>query len=296
MEKLLHWSIANAQGDKEAIEKAGAPDPKLLEQLFGGGGPDDPTLMKEAMAVIMNPEADLENKLIAYDNFEMLIENLDNANNIENMKLWEPILKTLEDNEADLRASGLSVIGTAVQNNTDSQTNFLKYEGGLKILIAIAKSSEEPSDVRIKAFYALSNLLRNHIEAGKQFQALGGLDVFPVALNDPKATPKLKMRAISALSAFLSSSKIDEQLLDTLRKDGVLVSVIENLGTDNVNVIDRVLSVLSHLISSGIKFNDSELEMLQKEFEKIDSLKDRLNEDDYLTVKYVFSKNNRSVK
>lgn len=291
MEKLLHWSIANAQGDKEAMEKAGAPDPKLLEQLFGGGGPDDPTLMKEAIAVITNPEADLENKVIAYENFEMLIENIDNANNIENMKMWEPILSTLEYKEPELRATGLSVIGTAVQNNTDSQENFIKYDGSVQKLIDIAKNKEEKNEVRIKAFYALSNLIRNHTKAAEVFNKCMGLDALPVVLNDPNAPPKLKLRAISVLSAYLSSTPIDEKLLETLRNDSVLVSTIENLGaTDNVNLVDRVLAVLAHLITSGIKLNQAEVEQLQLEFGKIESLKDRLNEDDYLTVKYVFSK------
>ncbi|KAL3233790.1 Hsp70 nucleotide exchange factor FES1 [Nakaseomyces bracarensis] len=291
MEKLLHWSIANAQGDKEAIDKAGAPDPKLLEQLFGGGGPDDPTLMKEAMAVITNPEADLENKLIAYENFEMLIENLDNANNIENMKLWEPILSTLDYDEADLRATGLSVIGTAVQNNTPSQDNFIKYEGSVEKLIDIAKNKNEKNEVRIKALYALSNLIRNHEKAAQVFSSCNGLDALPVVLNDTNATPKLKLRAISVFSAFLSAVTIDEKLLDTLRKDNVLVSTIENLGsTDNVNLIDRVLAVLAHLISSGIQLNSDEIEKLKQEFDRIEPVKERLNEDDYLIVKYVLSK------
>ena len=114
MEKLLHWSIANAQGDKEAIEKAGKPDPKLLEQLFGGGGQDDPTLMMENMKLVTNPEVDLENKLIAMDNFEMLIENLDNANNIENLKLWESIIKVLSYEEAELRSIALSIVGLSL--------------------------------------------------------------------------------------------------------------------------------------------------------------------------------------
>ena len=35
--------------------------------------------MKEAVAVIVNPEVDVENKVIAFDNLEMLCEGLDNA-------------------------------------------------------------------------------------------------------------------------------------------------------------------------------------------------------------------------
>ena len=90
MDKLLQWSIAQQSGDQEAIEKIGKPDPKMLEQLFGG--PDEPALMKQAIMVIDNEEATLENREIAFDNFEMLIENMDNANNIENIKLWQSVI------------------------------------------------------------------------------------------------------------------------------------------------------------------------------------------------------------
>ena len=264
MEKLLQWSIANSQGDKEAMARAGQPDPKLLQQLFGGGGPDDPTLMKESMAVITNPEVDLETKLVAFDNFEMLIENLDNANNIENLKLWEPLLDILvETKEEELRAAALSVIGTAVQNNLNSQNNFMKYDNGLRSLIEIASEKTKPFDVRTKAFYALSNLIRNHKNISEEFFKLSGLDCIAPVLNDPTITPKLKMRAVALLTAFLSSVDIDENLINVLRKDGVVESTIECLSDEsNLNIIDRVLSFLSHLISSGIKFNEQELHKL----------------------------------
>ncbi|CAD6599239.1 BAH_G0002940.mRNA.1.CDS.1 [Saccharomyces cerevisiae] len=289
MEKLLQWSIANSQGDKEAMARAGQPDPKLLQQLFGGGGPDDPTLMKESMAVIMNPEVDLETKLVAFDNFEMLIENLDNANNIENLKLWEPLLDVLvQTKEEELRAAALSIIGTAVQNNLDSQNNFMKYDNGLRSLIEIASDKTKPLDVRTKAFYALSNLIRNHKDISEKFFKLNGLDCIAPVLSDNTAKPKLKMRAIALLTAYLSSVKIDENIISVLRKDGVIESTIECLSDEsNLNIIDRVLSFLSHLISSGIKFNEQELHKLNEGYKHIEPLKDRLNEDDYLAVKYV---------
>ncbi|GMM57632.1 Fes1 protein [Maudiozyma humilis] len=288
MEKLLHWSIANAQGDKEAMAKAGQPDPKLLEQLFGGGGQDDPTLMVENMKLITNPEVDLENKLIAMDNFEMLIENLDNANNIENLKLWESIIKVLSYEEAELRSIALSIIGTAVQNNSTSQDNFLGHEGGLAKIIDLARDSEEPLDVRAKAFYALSNLVRNHPHMTKAFIELNGLDVIAPVLKDEKAQPKLKMRAIALLTAFLTSTNIDETIVGVFRRDGIIESAISQLSSDNnINIIDRVLAFLAQLISAGIKFSPEELEKLNVGYAELESIKDRLNEDDFQTVKYV---------
>ncbi|CCF59203.1 hypothetical protein KAFR_0G01690 [Kazachstania africana CBS 2517] len=288
MEKLLHWSIANSQGDKEAIAKAGQPDPKLLQQLFGGGMADDPTLMKESMTIVLSPEVELDNKMIAMDNFEMLIENLDNANNIENLKLWDPLLEVLSFEEAELRATALSIIGTAVQNNPTSQDNFLKHEGGLEKIIHLINDSTQPIEVKIKALYALSNLLRNHADMAKKFEEMKGLDIIAPILTDKSSNTKLKMRTISLLTAFLSCQDITEQIISTLRADGAVCAAIHCLNTESdLNILDRVLHFLSQLISSGLKFNESEIKDLTSGFKKIEPLEDRLNEDDFLAVKYV---------
>ncbi|SCU93388.1 LAFA_0F16138g1_1 [Lachancea sp. 'fantastica'] len=290
MEKLLHWSVANSQGDKEAAEKVGQPDPKLLQQLFGGGR-DEPALMRQAIVVITNPEAELEAKLIAFDNFEMLIENLDNANNIENLRLWEPLIGVLQSPEPELRAFALSVIGTAVQNNVNSQENFLKYEHGLPQLIQIAKNTDEKADVRTKAFYALSNLLKHNKDSYAKFKELHGLDVIAPVLNDSNATDKLKLRVLSLITAVMTSTTVDSDFMKTLRNERILQTSLKFLHSDsNIYIIDKVLNFLSHLINAGEKFDDSEVSTLKSGLQDISSVEDRLNEDDYKTVKLAVSK------
>lgn len=287
MEKLLHWSIANSQGDQQTRERVGQPDPKLLEQLFGTG-PDEPTLMKQAMTVIRNPEAELENKLVAFDNFEMLIENMDNANNIENLGLWDPLLTQLESPESELRAGALSCVGTASQNNDKTQDDFLKHDGGLLKIIELAGDGNEPTEVRTKAFYALSNLVRNHSKSSELFCKLHGLEIIPPIVHDTKSNNKLKMRAISLLSAFLTSSAINEGLMEVLRKEGIMESTIDCLSMPfDVNIVDRVLNILAQIVTSKVKFTDGERQKLHAGMQSIEPEKDRLNEDDLQTVKYV---------
>lgn len=289
MEKLLHWSIANAQGDSEAVARAGQPDPKLLEQLFGGG-PDEPTLMKHAMAVISNPEATLENKLTAFDNFEMLIENLDNANNIENLKLWEPLIAVLDSTESELRAFALSVTGTAVQNNEKSQNNFAKYDGSLAKVMQIAGNAQEDAQVRIKAFYTLSSLMRHNKEIYKQFYELDGLKLIAPVLNDANANEKLKLRVMALLSTIMTVADVkDAKFLSLLRDDNIISSTLSFLQPEsNLYLIDRVLNFLAQLIDIGFEFSASELEQLKAGVHNIKPVEDRLNEDDYKTVQYVF--------
>lgn len=116
--------------------------------------------MRESMEAIEDPEMPLADKLIAFDNFELLIEQLDNANNIENLKLWPRILAQLSNPEPEIRKLAAWCIGTAVQNNVNSQNAFHGHDGVPKLVEVALKDEEE--QVRRKAVYALSSMVRNH--------------------------------------------------------------------------------------------------------------------------------------
>ncbi|KAK7741052.1 hsp70 nucleotide exchange factor fes1 [Cytospora paraplurivora] len=153
--------------ETQAVAAAPAPatrsdlTPDILAALLGG--PSDADLMKESMAVITSsdPEVSLENKLIAFDNFEQLIESLDNANNMATLSLWGPLLAQLGHAEAEVRKYAAWCVGTAVQNNEKSQERLLAM-GGLPALVRLALDGEEKGDVRRKAVYALSSATRNY--------------------------------------------------------------------------------------------------------------------------------------
>ena len=122
MNQLLKWSIENSvPSDPNAPPPAPSRtlDMETLKALMGG--PSDAELMKESMAAIQNPDITLENKLIAFDNLEQLIESIDNANNLENLGLWTPLIEQLVNDEAELRTMAAWCVGTAVQNNIKAQ-------------------------------------------------------------------------------------------------------------------------------------------------------------------------------
>lgn len=163
---LLRWSVENTttgeNGPSETNAQAPPPTnltPELMAALMGG--PSDADLMKGSMEIIGDPEVTLENKLIAFDNFEQLIENLDNANNIANLNLWTPLLEHLSSKESELRKMAAWCVGTAVQNNERTQERLLAV-GGVAPLIEMALKEDEAEDVRRKAVYALSSAVRNY--------------------------------------------------------------------------------------------------------------------------------------
>lgn len=121
MSTLLKWSIENSDvsAGTENEQPRTQLDPALLAQLMGG--PSDADRMRDAIAAVYADQVDLENRLIAWDNFEQLVENLDNANNMETLGLWMPLVGKLDAEEAEERTMALWCIGTAVQNNIKCQ-------------------------------------------------------------------------------------------------------------------------------------------------------------------------------
>lgn len=168
MNQLLKWSIENSETpsadptsttDPKA-ERPSAPRPLNADALNALlGGPSDADLMKESMAAIQSPHVGLANKLTAFDNFEQLIENLDNANNMDVLGLWTPLVQQLRSDEAELRRYAAWCVGTAVQNNVKAQAKLLALDAIPILALLSVEGASEP--VRRKAIYALSSEVRN---------------------------------------------------------------------------------------------------------------------------------------
>lgn len=193
---LLKWSIENSKPDPAAAPPTSDLTPEILASLMGG--PSDADLMKASMEIITSNDPEqvtLEDKLIAFDNFEQLIENLDNANNIANLSLWTPLLEQLQNEEQEVRKMAAWCIGTAVQNNLRTQERLLAM-GGLPMLVELAVKENEPQDVRRKAVYALSSAVRNYQPA---------MDVFAEELTKKGiATEKVDATTMEAVDQVVN--------------------------------------------------------------------------------------------
>jgi hsp70-interacting protein len=135
LSNLLRWSIENSTqpNDPTAADAAAQPaaaaaaarpatalDQDALRRILLGG-PSDADRMKDAMLAIQHPDVSLPNKIVAFDNFEQLVEQIDNANNMEPLKLWQPLVEQLGSGEAEMRKWAAWCLATAVANNVKAQ-------------------------------------------------------------------------------------------------------------------------------------------------------------------------------
>lgn len=197
LSELLKWSVENSSAGRDPNQPATEPKGLSADALRAlMGGPSDADLMKEAMTIIISPETTEDAKMTAFDNFEQLVENLDNANNMEPLGLWSPLLGQLDADAADMRMMAAWCVGTAVQNNVKSQERLLAMNGVPKLCRVAVEDGDKA--VRRKAIYALSSSVRNYQPAMNE--AVKALPKEIVGADEVSATD---MDAIDAIMAKL---------------------------------------------------------------------------------------------
>ena len=84
MDELLRWSIlnsttenkGNADRKTQPLAQNSSLDPGIVDAILGK---NDAVQMQENLAVILSQETSLEEKEVAFENFELLIGQIDNA-------------------------------------------------------------------------------------------------------------------------------------------------------------------------------------------------------------------------
>jgi hsp70-interacting protein len=161
LNSLLQWGIENSDSSRDPNAPASEPQSMSIDALRTlMGGPSDADLMKQAMAIIVSDETTQDAKMTAFDNFEQLVESIDNANNMEPLGLWTPLIGQLDSTDADLRRMAAWCVGTAVQNNIKAQERCLAVNGVAKLCEMATR--DEDKATRRKAVYALSSCVRNY--------------------------------------------------------------------------------------------------------------------------------------
>lgn len=195
-----HPGIQEIAGDIASGRRPDLADPALYDALMGKS---EAQMMREELSVALDTNRTESDRIQALDNFEMLIEQIDNANNITSMKMWEPLLGLLTGSEEShatspaIQIATLWIVGTAVQNNDKAQMTVLQF-GFLKPIISLLVHGSD-GQVRSKALYALSGILKHNAKAVLSFIDLDGWNALCGALLDPDVSLRRK-------SAFLVNS------------------------------------------------------------------------------------------
>ncbi|KAF9228147.1 Fes1-domain-containing protein [Gyrodon lividus] len=212
MESILRWSIEHstpAGGNAPPSAPRKDLDPAIIDYILGK---PDAQLMKEALEVAVDVTKDEDTRIAAMDDLEMLVENIDNANDLQKLKMWEPLqgLLGLPTTTDGLKLQTLWVIGTALQNNPAAQLSYLSSNPIPSILACLSPLSNS-ANTRSKAIYALSALLKHNALAVKKFTDADGWNAFRDSLEDSDIS--LRRKTAFVLNTLLTPTS--EERLNT---------------------------------------------------------------------------------
>ncbi|RPD63349.1 nucleotide exchange factors-like protein [Lentinus tigrinus ALCF2SS1-6] len=191
MEQLLRWGITNSDPNGPPPQPRTDLDSGIIDAILGKS---DAELMKEALTVAVDEKRDEDERLQALDDFEMLIEQIDNANNLEKLKMREPLhaLLTNPTSSEAIQMATLWILGTAVQNNPSAQNSYLALSP-LRALLSFLSPTVRSGKTRAKAVYALSGLLKHNAAAVSQLHDADGWSVLRDALADSDISVRRKV-------------------------------------------------------------------------------------------------------
>ncbi|KAH9964825.1 armadillo-type protein, partial [Russula dissimulans] len=144
----------------------------------------------------------------ALDDLEMLVENIDNANDLDKLGMWGTLQRLLASPSDDVKTQTLWVIGTAVQNNPAAQKAYLAFDPLPALLSCLSPSARSSNQLRSKAIYSLSGLLKHNAAAVASFEAAGGWDALRGTLSDSDIIVRRK-------TAFLLNSLLIPSVVTT---------------------------------------------------------------------------------
>ncbi|KAG9007509.1 hsp70 nucleotide exchange factor fes1 [Tulasnella sp. 427] len=195
MRDLLAWSTEHHTTSEDPNYVPPRPleelDPGLIDMILGK---PDAVRMRDAMAIAVDESKSEEDRVVALDDMELA----NNANDMEVLKLWEPVLQLTQSPIPAISAQALWVVGTAVQNNPKSQEAFLKHDPFPTVITALT-SEKSTNEIRAKAMYVLSGALRHNREAVVKFTDAKGWKALRAALEDSHIAVRRK-------AAFLVNS------------------------------------------------------------------------------------------
>ncbi|KAJ2741805.1 hsp70 nucleotide exchange factor fes1 [Coemansia sp. BCRC 34301] len=228
MDTLLKWAILNTATAGEDAPHDGSRsepqklDPAVIDAILGKPAS---VQMTECLDAVEHPQTPSAARVVALDDLEMLVGNIDNATNIDALKLWPRLAALYTDADSHVRAGTLWVSATALQHNQRAQAAFSKHSLLAPVLQVL--DTDDDVGVRAKALLCVSAYVRANPAGLAEFVALDGLALLLRALEGGSAS---HVQRVLFLLGALVDEALDEATPEELRPAARLPAAIADLG------------------------------------------------------------------
>lgn len=284
LQNVLRYSTSHSDGTVESTPREMSPARRQwLEGALSSMSINPIDELKKCIKCISD-EKDLNRLLEALETLKDWCEDINFAIDFEKISGYSILPQLLNNENSEIRALTCELIGTCAQNNPYCQTTLLAS----KILpLMFYKLDKDSSDeVRIKALFAISCLVRDFEEGQQKLIEGNGLDILIKALRS--TVEKLQIKTCFLCSSICNNSTIKSQLTSK----HLIETLVEMYSRPDSNIHEHLLSAITVLIDDNPNAIRQAKEMKNFNFKQI--LTHRINtiQDDprYLEEKEMATK------
>ncbi|KDP23223.1 hypothetical protein JCGZ_23056 [Jatropha curcas] len=257
LDGMLQWAIGHSDPEKlkenaqdvqrlspSELKKRQMEIKELMDKLRM---PSDSQLMQKAIDDLNNTSLSLEDRHRALQELLILVEPIDNANDLDKIGRFDVLIRELNHPDPDMRRISAWILGKASQNNAAVQKQILDL-GALTKLMEMVKSTDV--EEAIKAFYAVSALIRNNLAGQETFYAAAGDRMLQDILSNWSIDVRLRKKAVF-LVADLAESQLENAQrfeLPFFSNHLFLKSIVDLTETTDLDLQEKALVAIKNLL------------------------------------------------
>lgn len=211
--------------------------------------PSEAEVVQLAVAGLTGNDTDDGRREAALDILLDMAGLIDVANDLEALGAILPIMEQLSHPSPQFRAMAANIIGTAAANNPVFSQHATSH-GAVPALLARLRGDE--TEVRVKALFALSQLVRAPGPALEAFTGGGGLSTLYALVSTTHEVHKLRLRAVVLLSDIaMSNPRVD--VLPAAEELSHVAAAISDMASkaSEWDVLEKLLRACSQLLGAG---------------------------------------------
>eukprot|EP00239_Pterosperma_sp_CCMP1384_P003587 CAMPEP_0197853858 /NCGR_PEP_ID=MMETSP1438-20131217/23561_1 /TAXON_ID=1461541 /ORGANISM="Pterosperma sp., Strain CCMP1384" /LENGTH=291 /DNA_ID=CAMNT_0043468415 /DNA_START=6 /DNA_END=881 /DNA_ORIENTATION=+ len=213
--------------------------------------PTEFDLLQEAIDILKDPATGHELQETALLRIQDLCAPIWVAEELPKMGGLEPCLKSLESPVASIRSAASWALGTAATNNPSVQEALMEAKGVSKLVNAAKE--EDDSDALTKHVFALGGLVRDSLDARKEFASEGGPGMLVQLLTGNMTTTRNRLKALTVIRdiALAEGEQEEGPAAHVLHYDQELLGGVLSLVTQsNLDLREKALEAMKVLLRS----------------------------------------------
>lgn len=147
--------------------------------------------LNNSINILLDPNKHVGEYDHALDVIEEYIDNIDYAIDFQRLGGFQVFIPGLKSPELIVRSKTAQLIAGLVQNNLYCQEKFIEHPTYINLLMNVAENDVDV-EVRIKAFFAISCLVRQNVSIFWKFIDVGGINLVVNALKSSNDKMQIK--------------------------------------------------------------------------------------------------------